>query len=490
KRPNVLFIMADDMRPEVKAQVHDKSPWLEPNMHTPHLDELAGDGVLFRRAYCQFSWCNPSRTSLLTSRRPDTTRIYDNRVFFRTVNPDFTTLPQYFKENGYTTLGFGKIFHRMRHPDTEDNKYSWSEHMFVPDNDLLFPETGPQWQAVDAAQRNGHVLLDESVTTAAKNALKQVAADWKENEKNFFLAFGLRKPHLKFIFPEKYMEYYPLDDVGMPVNPTLSDSSPDIAWIKNTELHGAPEYSQFMEGLSRNNSLPYVIVRDLRRAYFSCISYVDDLVGEILKDLNDLGIANDTVVSFIGDHGYHLGEHSMIGKNTAFEVANNSPMIIRIPGVTDGGHVSDKLVEFVDLFPTLAELSNLPNVPYCPGKRNESRGVSLCTEGTSLVPLFRDVNTTQWKDRVFYQYPHRNSVGGPFCMGYSLRTEQYRYTEWVKYKFRSWDSADWNDVCAVELYDHHVDPHETNNVAADPVFLEIRQELSTKVRAGWEAALP
>ncbi|ELU08566.1 hypothetical protein CAPTEDRAFT_24029, partial [Capitella teleta] len=478
-RPNVLFIMADDMRPEIKAQVHDKSPWLEPNMHTPHLDKLAGDGVLFRRAYCQFSWCNPSRASLLTSRRPDTTMVHNNSVFFRMRNPDFTTLPQYFKKNGYTTLGMGKIFHIMggNGNDDHDNRRSWSQPMFYVEKNELVPEVGPEWQAIGTKQRHGRMLLDEAVTINAKRTLRKVAADWKKNEKNFFVAVGLKKPHLKFIFPEEYMEYYPLDDVGMPVNPTASNSTPDIAWFRSNEMRGSPEYANFTENWSRNNSLADWIVRDLRRAYFSCISYIDNLVGQILGELHDLGLANDTIVSFIGDHGFHLGEHSIVGKNTAFEVANNSPMIIRIPGVTDGGHISDKLVEFVDLFPTLAELSNLPNVPYCPSKKKESMGVSLCTEGTSLVPLFRDMNTTQWKDRVFFQYPHYKGHAQHFCMGYSMRTEQYRYTEWVSYDYALKEPVDWNDVCAVELYDHHVDPHETNNIAFDPPLRDIRKDL-------------
>jgi iduronate 2-sulfatase len=220
------------------------------------------------------------------------------------------------------------------------------------------------------------------------------------------------------------------------------------------------------------------------------VSYIDSLIGEILQELEDQGLAEDTVVSFIGDHGFHLGEHSIVGKNTAFEIANNSPMIMRIPGVTDGGHVTDKLVEFVDLFPTLAELSGLPSLPNCPGNIDDSRKVNLCTEGSSLVPLFRDLNTSEWKDRVFYQYPHYTGSGQRFCMVYSMRTEQYRYTEWVKYDYSKRVPSNWDDLCAVELYDHHVDPLETKNIAEDAQMKGVRADLSKKIRAGWSAALP
>jgi iduronate 2-sulfatase len=459
-------------------------------MHTPHLDKLAGDGVLFRRAYCQFSWCNPSRASLLTSRRPDTTMVHNNSVFFRMRNPDFTTLPQYFVQNGYTTLGMGKIFHQMGLGNDRDEDLSWSERNFRPEDDMLFKDEGTAWQSVGDDQRKGRSLLDEAVTVAAKQTLRRVAKDWKKDNKNFFVAVGMKKPHLNFVFPEEFLQYYPLDGISMPKNPTASPDLPDIAWFTSFEVRGRKEYLSYTGNWTRTEPLLDWIVRDLRRAYYSSISYIDSLIGEILQELEDQGLADDTIVSFIGDHGFHLGEHSIVGKNTVFEVANNSPMIIRIPGVTDGGHVSDKLVEFVDLFPTLAELSNLPNVPYCPGKRKESMGVSLCTEGTSLVPLFRDMNTTQWKDRVFYQYPHYLGHGSAFCMGYSMRTEQYRYTEWVAYTYHEKKKVDWDHVCDVELYDHHVDPNETKNIAKDPRMENLRKDYRKKLREGWSSALP
>ena len=213
----------------------------------------------------------------------------------------------------------------------------------------------------------------------------------------------------------------------------------------------------------------------------------DSLIGEILTELDELGLANNTIVTFMGDHGYHLGEHGIFGKNTNFEVANNAPMIIRVPGITDGGQVTDKLVEFVDMFPTLVELTGHPSLPHCP-QRTSSSSVSLCTEGSSLVPLFHDQNTDKWKDRVFYQYPRFVSATKD-CMGYSMRTRRYRYTEWVRYDYSTGGIPNWEDKCSVELYDHSVDPHETNNIAIDAGLQEVTKGLSSQLRQGWRAAV-
>ena len=489
KHPNVLFLVADDMRPEIGANVHGQSPWLEPGIVTPSLDSLASKGLLFRRAYCQFSWCNPSRSSLFTSRRPDTTMVHNNSVFFRMRNPDFKTLPQYFKENGFLTLGMGKIYHLMGLGNDHDEPLSWTLPMLRTHSNTFLPENGSAWQAVFPEDRHGKRLLDEVVLAQAKDTLTKVADKKKTKDQPFFIAVGLKKPHFNFQFPEHYIKNYPMQNIHMPANPKASPNLPDIAWFTSFEVRGRKEYKNETDHWNRTMPLPDWIIKDLRRAYYSCITYIDDLIGQLLKHLEDLGLAEDTIVSFIGDHGFHLGEHSIVGKNTAFEVANNSPMIIRVPGVTDNGLVTDKLVEFVDLFPTLADLAGLPKVPYCP-EGAESNKVDLCTEGTSLVPLFRDPSTSKWKESVFYQYPHYTGNGQHFCMGYSMRTAKYRYTEWIDYDY-DWEvKANWTNVCAAELYDHDVDPHETVNLADDDKLGEVRKDLSAKLQSGWLAALP
>ena len=246
-----------------------------------------------------------------------------------------------------------------------------------------------------------------------------------------------------------------------------------------------------------DDPLPDWATRVLRRGYYSCITYIDDLIGQILQHLEDLGLAKDTVLAFVGDHGYHLGEHSIVGKNTAFEVANNVPMIIHIPAVTNNRAlgVSDRLVELVDLFPTLVELAGFPPLTKCPAGYKESKGVNLCTEGTSLLPLFRDPTAlkTEWKDRIFYQYPHYQMHNAEFrcCMGYSMRNVLFRYTEWVQCARGCAHGTcipNWSLMCGVELYIINDDPHETHNMADDLTLAEVRGQLSRQLRAGWSEA--
>lgn len=490
KRPNVLFIIADDLRPEIQAQVHHSSPWLEPSMQTPHLDALAGSGILFRRAYCQFAWCNPSRSSFLTSRRPDTTLVHNNSVNFRQNNRAMVSLPQYFKQNGYFTMGMGKVFHLVPQvPGCEDNDYSWSVPMLRTDSDRFYPDGNRAWKAVTPEETDGKPILDELVTEFAKDALSKIAHEGLAGGKPFFLAVGIKKPHMNWYFPERFLHKYNLEDVSLPKPYTMSDSVPHIAWLKSYEVTGKEGYKEHLGDWTRSHKPPEWIIKELRRAYYSCVTYVDDLIGQILQHLQDVGLANNTIVAFVGDHGFHLGEHGIVGKNTAFEVANNSPLIFRIPGVTDHGIITDKLVELVDILPTLVDLAGLPHVPYCPGDTS-AREVSLCTEGTSLLPLLQNPDTNQWKGSVFFQYPHISAKRGLYCMGYTIRTEKYRYTEWIVYFYQPKPSPQWQDSCGVEMYDVVADPFETNNLAEDERLEGIRRWLSQQLRAGWKAALP
>ncbi|ELU10818.1 hypothetical protein CAPTEDRAFT_174794 [Capitella teleta] len=485
KRPNVLFIVADDMRPDIKAQVHSQSPWIFPGMHTPNLDSLSDRGLLFRRAYCQQAWCNPSRSSFLTSRRPETTMVHNNSVFFRDVNPNLVTIPQYFRQNGYLTLGMGKVFHLMGLRGDHDDDFSWSMPMYR--NGECFSEGWDTWKAVSKDDRHGLQLLDEVIADFAVETLEKVAPMSQKEDQPFFVAVGLKKPHLSFVFPDEYLKYYPEENITSPINPTSAEDLPDIAWFHSFEVRGRREYKKAAEKWSQKQPLEEWAIKELRRAYWATISYVDDLVGKIIGKLEELGVADDTIISFIGDHGFHLGEQSIVGKNTNFEVANNSPMILRVPGLTDKGLITDKLVEFVDLFPTLADLAGLPSVPQCPPGTRESQQTDLCTEGSSLVPLLRDQESSRWKDRVFYQYPHY--VDYSWCMGFTVRTAKYRFTEWVSYDYKE-TGADWNKICGTELFDHEVDPNETKNLANDASLTKTIQELRSQLKGGWSEAVP
>ncbi|ELT88246.1 hypothetical protein CAPTEDRAFT_109241 [Capitella teleta] len=482
RRPNVLFIVADDLRPEMSAQLHSRSPWLEPSIHTPHLDALASRGVLFRRAYCQSAWCNPSRSSFLTSRRLDTTMVHNNTVYFRQTNPSLVTLPQYFKENGYFSLGMGKVFHLSRTPGAEDNTHSWSVPMVRLEEDAFMHDGSRAWGSVSREQQDAKPLLDELVLSKAKDALNDM--DALAEGKPFFMAVGLKKPHLNWYFPERYLQHY--KSISSPSPLSMHDSIPDIAWQESYEVSYKKEYAADVGNWSVHSASPQSITEELRRAYFSCVSYIDDLVGQLMQHLEETGYGSNTIVAFIGDHGFHLGEHGIFGKSTTFEVANNVPVILRVPGVTEEASVSDKLIELVDIFPTLADLAGLPRVPVCP---DESRDVPVCTEGSSLMPLLQ-TTLAPWKERVFYQFPHMMKDRYLYCMGYSMRTPRYRYTEWVIYYYKAKRHADWQQSCGVELYDHSKDPHESRNIAEDLQMASVRKELSTQLRAGWRGALP
>mgnify|MGYP001544937686 CR=1 FL=1 len=355
----------------------------------------------------------------------------------------------------------GKVFHQSGLRNDRDELNSWSEkNVRIPRT--IYHEGGKAVQAVSEQQRDGRILLDDYTTDAAIQTLRRVAEDWKKKQKNFFVAVGLKKPHLNFIFPDKFLEYYP--NVSMPVNPTASKNLPNRAWIRSSEIRGRKEYLDYIRNWSKDTPLPDWIARELRTGYYSCITYIDSLIGEILQELEDLELSKDTIVSFIGDHGFHLGEHNIVGKNTAFEVANNSPMIIRIPGITDNGHVSDKLVEFVDLFPTMAEHATLPTLTTCPSNTcgfDESKVVYRRGKHRPIVHRHED---TEMEGPSVLPVPTLCGVyAQKFCMGYSMRAQQYRYTEWVTYDYVD-EKADWSNLCGAELYDHYTDPSETNNI--------------------------
>lgn len=315
------------------------------------------------------------------------------------------------------------------------------------------------------------------------------------------MAVGFYKPHLPFVFPQQYLDLYPPDDVPLPRRSTVPAKMPDIAW-KNWEIRKYPDIAGLNIRDEIDESLPVNVTRDLRRAYYCAVSYIDDLIGRVLWQLEAQGLGNNTVVALLGDHGWHLGEGNLWGKHTNFELSTRAPLMFRVPGMTDGGLIHDRPVEFVDIFPTLVEAAGFPSLPVCP---ENSADVALCTEGSSLMDLMtggdRD-KSVSWhlsqavrprikprKEFAFSQYPRR----GFSVMGYSIRTDRYRYTEWIRrVKQRNGDSIRGSHlriVHAVELYDHSVDPDETLNVADDPAYGRDQVQLGRALAAGWRWAL-
>ena len=361
---NVLFIMADDLRPMLGCYGY-------PEMHTPNIDALAERGTLFTRAYCQYPLCNPSRASLLTGLRPETTRVNSNSADFRKSVPHAATFSEYFAAHGYHTQSIGKI-----------------EHINQPF------KGGPSWQALDVTDDE---LEDGKTANKAAEALKEL------KEQQFFLAVGFDKPHLPFYAPRKYYEVYNLEDkqerFRLPATSSYPKDSPEIA------RNSLRLFSLFRDIPAGEGPFSDAQTLGLIRAYAACTTYMDAQVGSVLHQLETLGLTEKTVVVFCGDHGFHLGEHGTWRKNTLFEVGLRSPLIVSMPGQAHSGVQTDALVELVDIYPTLCDACQLP--------------IPESLEGTSMVPLIEEP-IPLWKSAAFSKA----------SSGRSIRTARYRYTEW------------------------------------------------------------
>ena len=478
-RKNVLFLVADDMRVQLGSYEGKYfSSSVHPPMYTPNLDKLSSKSLLLKRAYVQQALCSPSRTSLLTGRRPDTTHVYDLFHYWRHVGGNFTTIPQYFKNHGYLTIGMGKIFHHGMASGSDD-PISWSSPYFHGNDSIFDTHFGESWKAVPDDQLKNNPLIDEQIANHAITVLDHVARRYHNEGHPFFLAVGFHKPHLPFVFPASMLQHYPMSNISLPNNPYAPVNMPPVAWGDNHELRLYQDMYALNVTGAINSTLPDSTVLDLRRAYYSAMSWTDSLIGRVVDKLEKLGIADNTIISFFGDHGWQLGEHGEWGKETNFEIATHAPMMVRIPGLTDSGITTEQLTEFVDLFPTLVEAAGLPQLPLCP---EDSSKVELCREGSSFIPLMRNPNLA-WKNASFSQHPrwlYRS-------MGYTMKTDDYRYTEWVKFTNKK---PDWSTVYGVELYNHTADPDENYNVAEEASFANLRKGLSRQLRAGWRSTIP
>ncbi|MDZ4798645.1 MAG: sulfatase [Bryobacteraceae bacterium] len=461
KKLNVLFLAVDDMRPDLGAYGNKY-------VKTPNLDKLASRGLTFLRAYCQQAVCSPSRTSLLTGRRPDTTKVYELQTHFRKTIPNVVTLPEHFKKNGYVSTGMGKIFHGgLDDPqswsipwwgpgmpakwNTEENK-ARSEKVWarLQESGLKIgaaggtrAQRGPAWVASELSDKE---LPDGKTADMAIEALSTL------KDKPFFLAVGFVKPHLPFVAPKKYYDLYPKESVKHTDYAPEPKGMPALAAHTNGELRS---YSDIPE----QGPIPEEKALELIRGYYAALSFTDAQIGRVVDHLDKLGLRDNTVVIVWGDHGWHLGNHGLWHKHTNFERATHAPLIVSVPG-TRGGRKSNALVEFVDIYPSLAEICGLP----------KPEGV----EGASFKPLL-DRPNRDWKAAAFSQYPRGKA------MGYSMRTDRYRYTEWI--------TPGSTDTPA-ELYDYQTDPDESQNLAVLPQHAPLIKELSQKLKAGWKAALP
>jgi arylsulfatase A-like enzyme len=485
-RPNVLLIAVDDLRPTLGA-------YGDSIIRTPNIDRLARSGVVFLNAHVQQAVCNPSRASLMTGLRPDSLRVWDLETDFRVTTPGAVTLPQYFRQFGYQSLSVGKIFHNVL-PDS----LSWSEpehkvpgFPYDPDAVYRSPENiaiqearkaeiiraGRQARSIDQfgqwylkANASESVDLPDSVyyDGAQTDYAVRRLAQLRDGGQPFFFAVGYYRPHLPFNAPQRYWDLYHPDSLPLAGNQYVPGGAPLMAVNTNRELRG---YADFRTAPNPTDGrLSEADTRRLTHGYYASISYVDAQVGRLLDQLDALGLAGNTIVVLWGDHGYKLGEHNGWAKMTDFAIDTRAPLIIRAPGQVRPGLRLPQLVEFVDLFPTLAALAGLP--------------VPTQLQGTSALPLFSDPGR-QWKGAVFSQFLRNGIWVAPDSvpyMGYSMLTPDYHYVAWMNWNTRRY--------VAWELYDQRADPGENTNLADRPGQASLLARLEAERIAGWRAAAP
>ena len=434
QKMNVLFIAVDDLNTALGCYGH-------PLVKSPNIDRLAARSVRFEKAYCQFPLCSPSRVSLLTGLRPDTTKIFDLKTDFRDHLPEVVTLPQAFRRSGYFTARVGKIFHygvpgqigtnglddpkswdqvvnpRGRDKDEEDKVINYTPQIQLGAAMCFYKADG-----TDEEQTDGK---------SASEAIRLLEAHQNEP---FFLGVGFFRPHTPYVAPKKYFDLYPLDSVKLPFN------EPD-------DYQDIPEPA--LQIRPANYGLTDQQCRECLQAYYASVSFMDAQVGRVLDALDRLKLADRTIVVLWGDHGYLLGEHGQWMKQSLFEESARVPLLIAAPGAKGQGKSSPRCVETIDIYPTLADWA----------------GVSYPEDlaGMSLRPLLDHPDLT-WDRPAFTQVQRH---GFP---GRSVRTQRWRYTEWDHGKKGS------------ELYDHDADPREFKNLAADPKYAATVAELRELIR--------
>lgn len=508
ERPNVLFVAFDDLRPELGC-------YGSPVAVTPNLDKLADQGLLFNQAYCQQAICGPSRASVMSGLRPDTSGVVHNGIHLRQVTPELVTVAQHFVAHGYESAYCGKIFHGK----DIDQDLSWSRKPAARATMLSMRDSFPTtpvdparvknssqayldgvygqtkaWECMDCGPDQGG---EAGMTDSAIATMKEMA----KGDKPFFLGVGYKKPHLDWDAPKYYWDLYDRSEIPLAKQVTAPAGGAMMGLHASFELRtreGVLKYGDF----TRETDITY------KHAYLACVSYVDAQLGRLLKALDEEGLRDNTIVIMWSDHGWHLGDMGIWGKATNYELSTRVPLIISAPGMAakSRGVKTDALVELIDMYPTLCELAGIEP----PAE----------VEGYSFAPLLQDP-AQPWKTAAFSQFPcpalrewaaqplrpgKRKGFFGPLIedvearimdqmgaawnrelfeqklFGYAMRTDRYRLVLW---KDITKPNA---EPLFVELYDHQHDPDETTNVAnGNP---ELVQTLIAQFNKGWRGNLP
>ena len=442
-KPNILMIVVDDLRPQLGC-------YGQSQVQSPNIDRLAAQGVLFERAYCMVPTCGASRASLMTSIRPAPKRFVSHLTYAERDAPGITTLNTHLKQNGYTTLSNGKVFH---HP--EDEAIGWSEPAWRPT-----VRKGPLTPEAKAEKKKPGGNKDEDGNTRSAPyeisprpddelgdgmVAQKTIADLqrlKGKEQPFFLVAGFFKPHLPFVAPKKYWDLYPAGTFKLPANYYPPKDAPAAAIVDDGELRsyaGVPKAGPLSDELAIN----------LIHGYNACVSFTDAQVGRVLAELDRLDLAKDTIVILWGDHGWLLGEHSFWGKHRCYEDSMQVPLIIRAPGLK-GGVKTTGITELIDVYPSLCELTGLP--------------IPAHVQGRSFAPLLKNP-MLPWKDQAI----------GRFQSGDTIRTDTHRFTEYSKAK---------GNPSGRMLYDHRDDPAENVNVSEQPTSAATALKLAGRLNAG------
>lgn len=515
KQPNILFIAIDDLRPELGAYGSDIAI-------SPNIDALAADGLLFNNAYCQEAICSPSRASVMTGARPESLRVIENYSYFRDLNPNIKTLPQHLRANGYETVYTGKIFH----PGYTDEALSWSRKadpslidakpprtpggFKLKENQELYKNNsaemvlkygkeslksglgrGPAYEFVDLPDND---YEDGYNTDLAIATLKDMV---KQGDKPFFLGLGFLKPHLDWVAPKKYWDLYDEKDIKLAKETAGPKDGAEMGLHASFELRARANIPNAGE-IDDEQAL------QLKHAYLACVSYIDAQIGRMIAALDEAGVRENTVIILWSDHGWHLGDMGIWGKATNYEIATRVPLIVWSPDMAKEhrGKKTNALVELVDMYPTLCDLTGV--------------SIPATVEGQSFAPLLKNPDLP-WKKAAFSQFPTpalrewaanplsqgmRETYFGPLIekveeriinqqgdkwdrdlfenrlMGYSMRTQDYRFIVWKDYTKK--DAA----PIFLELYNHKTDPSETINIAKENP--ELVAELMLQFNQGWQ----
>ena len=432
--PNILFIAVDDLRPELGCYGNKV-------ISSPNIDRLAGESVMFRRAYCNVPVSGASRASLLTGTRPTSYRFLNFETWANKDYPEAITLPAHFRQNGYYTVSLSKVFHNQG-----DGQNAWDEEWrptgkgtwrnYLTDENLSIDTLVKRGMPFEAADVPDSAYFDGKTAQSAIRYIRK----FKESDKPFFLAVGFLKPHLPFNAPKKYWDLYDPDDIGIAPNPEPPENAPRQA------IHNWGELRQYYS-IPETGALSDSAANKLRHGYYACVSYIDALIGLLLDELSANGLSENTIIVLWGDHGWNLGEHGMWCKHCNFNTSLNAPLIIKVPGMTTGKS-NNNITEFIDIYPTLCELSGLD--------------LPLHLEGQSLVKRLKKPERMQQDFAVC-----------KFNNGVTLIEENNFYTEWLNKN---------DSTIANMLYDHTTDPNENINLSGKQEYVQLVSKLAGRLK--------